>query len=129
MELVEAAEEQAWSLFACDGTVDMTTPTGKFQTRLWLGIAALERDTISQRTKAALAAKKARGERLGRPQGLPDDVVLRVIREREAGRTLQAIADGLKADGIATAQGGVWAPSNVRAVLKSQRASELRSNA
>lgn len=92
------------------------------------GFAEEERRKISERTRAALAAKKARGERLGRPQTLTDDVVLRIITERDGGRTLQAIADGLRADGIATAQGGTWAPSNVRAVLKSQRAADLRTS-
>ena len=37
---------------------------------------------------------------------------------RTAGRTLAAIADGLNADGISTAQGGrQWWPSSVRAAL------------
>jgi Recombinase len=49
---------------------------------------------------------------------LPADVRERVARERAAGRSLAAIADGLTDDQVATAQGGVrWHPSTVRHVL------------
>jgi hypothetical protein len=41
----------------------------------------------------------------------------RVRRERKAGATLQAIADGLNRDKVATGQGGkCWHPSSVRTV-------------
>lgn len=44
-------------------------------------------------------------------------MVERVRVEREAGATYQAIAEGLNADGVETAQGGrKWWPSTVRAV-------------
>jgi len=47
-------------------------------------------------------------------------VVERVVREREGGRSLRAIAQGLDADGVATAQGGKsWYASTVRSVLRS----------
>lgn len=47
-------------------------------------------------------------------------VVERVLRERSAGRTLQAIADGLTGDGVSTARGGdVWRTSTVAALLQS----------
>ena len=82
--------------------------------------AQFERRLISQRTKDALAAKRAQGVRLGRPRQLPQRVVKRIIREREQGKTLAAIAEGLNRDGVRTAQGGQrWYPSTVRAVVRS----------
>ncbi len=49
---------------------------------------------------------------------MPDDVVARIVAEREAGRTLTAIAHGLNEDGISTARGGgVWWQSTVSAAL------------
>jgi DNA invertase Pin-like site-specific DNA recombinase len=66
-----------------------------------------ERRLISQRTRDALAAKRARGERLGAAPALPLEVTRRIIAERAGGRTFQAIADGLMADGISTARGQV----------------------
>ncbi|WP_157773103.1 recombinase family protein [Rhodococcoides fascians] len=51
-----------------------------------------------------------------------------MIRQRASGTTLQAIADGLIADDIATALGGRWQPGTVRHVLNSQRAADLRAS-
>ena len=64
-----------------------------------------ERRLISQRTRDALAAKRARGERPGAAPALPLEVTRRIVIERRQGRTFQAIADGLMADGIPTARG------------------------
>jgi DNA invertase Pin-like site-specific DNA recombinase len=78
------------------------------------------REFLSRRTKEGLERARQRGARLGRPSSLPADVVGRIVRQREAGRTLQAIADGLNADEVPTAQGGrQWYPSTVAAVLRS----------
>lgn len=84
--------------------------------------AQFERRLISQRTKDALAVKKAQGVRLGRPRQLPQAVVNRILHERDDGETLTAIAEGLNQDQVPTAQGGQkWYPSTVRAVLRSGR--------
>ncbi len=64
-----------------------------------------ERRLISQRTRDALAAKRARGERLGSAPALPLEVTRRLIRECGEGRTFQAIADDLMAYGMPTARG------------------------
>jgi DNA invertase Pin-like site-specific DNA recombinase len=58
-----------------------------------------ERRLIGQRTKDALAAKRAAGVRLGRPRVIPEDVVARIIAERSSGATFRAIADSLNRDG------------------------------
>ena len=47
--------------------VDTSTPMGRFMLTMLASLAELERRIISQRTKAALEAKKARGHRLGSP--------------------------------------------------------------
>lgn len=61
--------------------------------------------------------KKAHGVRLGRPTVLAAEVVTRIVKERASGRSLQAIADGLNADGVPTAHGGSqWWPSTVAKV-------------
>jgi DNA invertase Pin-like site-specific DNA recombinase len=77
-----------------------------------------ERRLIGQRTREALAAKKAAGVRLGRPPTVPQPVVRRIQRQRARGDSLRAIADGLNEDGVPTAQGGVrWYAATVRHVL------------
>ena len=84
--------------------------------------ARFERDRISERTREALAVKRAQGVRLGRPSTLSLEVVTRIVVEREAGSSLRAIADRLTVDGMPTAQGGqAWYASTVRKVLASQQ--------
>jgi hypothetical protein len=77
-----------------------------------------KRRLIGQRTREALAAKRAQGVTLGRPRAVPQRVVDRIRRERKAGRSLAAIADDLNRDAVPTAQGGrQWWQTTVRAVL------------
>ena len=107
-----------------------------FILHLFAALAQKERAMISARTKAALAAAKARGVTLGSPElpkarksaaatikALADHHatnVLPVIREiRRAGATsLHQIADALNARGITTPRGGQWYASSVRNVLE-----------
>ncbi|GAB2736780.1 recombinase family protein [Sinomonas soli] len=126
--VMQQAMRRGWSLVSCDaGDIDMSTPTGEALAGSMLVFSQLERRLIGQRTAAALAVKRANGVRLGRPQALSDDVVRRVLEQREAGLSMAAIAAGLEADSVPTArEGSHWHASTVRAVLLSQRAAELR---
>jgi len=118
--IMAAAQKQGWGLIALDCAVDTTTPAGEAMANVLATFAQFERRLISQRTKDALAAKRAQGVRLGRPRQLPQPVVNRILDERDSGKTLSAIAEGLNQDRVPTAQGGQrWYPSTVRAVLRS----------
>jgi hypothetical protein len=71
---------------------------------------------IGERTRTALAAKRAGGWTPGRPVQTSPAVIDRIIRERLAGAGWTTIARGLEADQIPTSQGGTrWWPSAVRA--------------
>jgi DNA invertase Pin-like site-specific DNA recombinase len=98
-----------------------------FMIHIYAALAEKERAFISQRTKAALAAAKARGVRLGNPSIAKAQVagvdrvkteadrfaanVMPVIREaqRAGASSLRAIADVLNARGVRTARGEKWA--------------------
>jgi len=116
--VMATAQKQGWALVALDCAVDTTTPAGEAMANVLATFAHFERRLIGQRTRDALAAKKAAGVRLGRPRQLPAEVVERIVEERAAGATLAGIARGLNDDGVATAQGGKqWHASTVRAVV------------
>jgi DNA invertase Pin-like site-specific DNA recombinase len=109
--------------------------------RLTVGIMAMvaeeEARMISARTKAALAAKKAQGHKLGGYRlGAPkvDGTLGTAAKKRKAdefaaavgpitaalrdeGLSLRAIASALKDRGIRTPQGGAWTATAVRNVL------------
>ncbi|HET6873457.1 MAG TPA: recombinase family protein [Acidimicrobiales bacterium] len=124
--LMDRAQRRGWALIALDLGVDTSTAAGSMMASILATFAEFERRLIGERTKAALAQKRAAGVRLGRPQAVPDAVVGRIVAERAGGATLQRIADGLNADGVPTAQGGgKWWPSTVTGVLDSQAARRI----
>jgi DNA invertase Pin-like site-specific DNA recombinase len=116
--LMERARRECWAVVILDLGVDTSSPSGEMLANVLASFAQFERRLIGQRTRDALAVRRSQGVKLGRPRTTPDHVVARVARERSDGRSLARIADGLTADGIATAQGGArWYPSTVRSVL------------
>lgn len=100
----------------------------KFQLHIYAALAEQERDFISRRTKAALAAAKAKGKVLG---GLRDTTMKRnevvkrdaqrratdlqgvLLPMRQAGKSLRDIATELSRLGVKTARGGEWSAAQV----------------
>jgi DNA invertase Pin-like site-specific DNA recombinase len=120
--LIATAQQQGWALLALDCVLETTTPAGEAVATLLASFAPFERRLISQRTRAALAVKRAQGVRLGRPPTITRYALDRIRRERAAGQSLAAIANGLNADRVPTAQGGRrWYPATVRYTLNRTR--------
>jgi DNA invertase Pin-like site-specific DNA recombinase len=116
--LMKRAQDVGWNLVALDLGIDLSTPAGEFLASVMASAAQWERRIIGQRTKDALAARRAAGARLGRPRGVPSAILERIRHEREAGWTLRDIAAGLDRDQVPTSQGGSrWYASSVSAVL------------
>ena len=116
--LMEQARKKGWSIIALDLGVDTSTPSGELLASVLATFSQFERRLIGQRTREALAVKKAQGVRLGRPRSAHQAVVDRIVRERKEGRTLRAICESLTRDGIPTVRGGAtWDPSVVRRML------------
>jgi DNA invertase Pin-like site-specific DNA recombinase len=118
--LMAQAEREGWQLVVLDMAIDTTTPSGALMANVMASFAEYERRIIGARTSAAMQQLKAQGKRLGRPRVMAQDVTERIVSEREEGKTLTAIAEGLNADEVPTARGGArWYPSTVKAVLTS----------
>jgi site-specific DNA recombinase len=111
---------------------DDTTPIGRAMGALVAVFAELERETIRERTRTALAYKRERGEVYSRfaPFGyrkradhlLPDPKALETVRSifsmRKGGATLRAIAASLTEQHIRSPQGQpTWSPETVRLIL------------
>lgn len=115
--LMQRSQRKGWNLVALDLGVDTSTPSGEMMANVLAVFAQFERRLIGQRTREALAAKRAAGVRLGRPETLPGSVRRRIVRARGRGDTYRKIAARLNADGVPTAQGGAcWYPATVRGV-------------
>jgi DNA invertase Pin-like site-specific DNA recombinase len=125
--LLEAGVEVRFAdLPAIDG------PTGRFMLQQMASVAELEAGLISTRTKAALAAAKARGTKLGRNRGAkPQRAAGRAFLERRArarakdlapalaeivsdgAKSLCEIAQTLNERGIPTARSSSWTATQV----------------
>jgi hypothetical protein len=116
---------------------------------LYAALAEKERRLISERTKAALAAKKAQGAKLGNPHDLAtagargrrmqvaaaDEFVaglvplVRAIQNTGA-ETLEAITGALNERGVRPARGTRWYVSSVSNLLsRAQKLAEVRVHA
>ncbi|MCR8633917.1 recombinase family protein [Paenibacillus radicis (ex Xue et al. 2023)] len=67
IELSEVLEDRSIELISIRDNIDTTTAVGRAMFRMLAVIAELERDIISERTLAGLAAARARGRKGGRP--------------------------------------------------------------
>jgi len=116
-EIMAKAQAGHWNIVALDLGIDLSTAAGEFMASVMASAAQWERRIIGQRTKDALAVKRAQGVRLGRPATLPAEVVERIVAAHKAGAGWSAIARDLNAAGVPTGHGGArWWPSAVRAV-------------
>jgi DNA invertase Pin-like site-specific DNA recombinase len=133
------ARNAAFLLTLRDSGVEFVAADMPDANRLTVGIMALvaedEAERISQRTKAALAAAKARGVKLGgiRSWEAVNTSISRrtcaadkhaasvapiIMEIRAAGiSSLEGIAQALQARGIPTARGGRWRAQTVRNVI------------
>jgi DNA invertase Pin-like site-specific DNA recombinase len=124
--LLDRAKRKGWTVAVLDADVDTASPSGEFLVNVLASAAQYERRIIGARTRDALAQRRREGVRLGRPSNLPSALVARIVREREAGQSLRAIAQSLNSEGVRTAHGGTaWYASTVRQVLLGQDALAL----
>jgi DNA invertase Pin-like site-specific DNA recombinase len=111
-----------------------------FMLHLYAALAEKERRLISERTRAALASRKANGTKLGNPGDVSQAAakgravtmaeadrfaaaVLPIVQDiQRAGITsYRALGEALNRRGIRTARGGRWQVSNVRNLLARAR--------
>ena len=72
--LIEELDKKGVILKSLREGVDYSTPTGKLVTQILVSVAEMERNMISERTKAGLEAAKNSGKQLGRPSKIPSEV-------------------------------------------------------
>ena len=116
--VMAAAQQQSWALVALDVNVDTTTPAGEAMANVMATFAQFERRLIGQRTREALAVKRADGVRLGRPPEITEEIAARIRTMRAEGATLRQIAATLTDAEVPTARGGTeWKPATIARVL------------
>ena len=120
------------TLLSVADQIDTRTAGGRLVLNVLVSVAQWERETIAERTKAALDHKKAIGEFTGgtRPFGfevagtrlvaLPheQEAITLILDLRDQGQTLREIAAELTTRGIETKRGGRWHIQTVKNILE-----------
>jgi DNA invertase Pin-like site-specific DNA recombinase len=121
--ILDRAQKVGWSLVVLDlggGELDTSSAAGRLAARMLMEVMQWEREVISERTRAGLAAAKARGTRLGRPSTVPGKVLARVAALAHQGLSTRAVAERLNSEAVPgpAGQGSRWYSSSVSRVLR-----------
>jgi len=118
-QLVAEARDLGASLYAADGGWQVRRgEDASAALPVLMGVAEMERQMISRRTKEGLAAARAKGVRLGRrPENVGRAAQL-AVQWRRQGMTLQDIADQLEAWGLRTGRGNAYTGSTVYTMIQ-----------
>jgi len=120
LQLIQLVDECGATLHSITESLNTQSPTGRFTMRIICALGEMERDQLSERTRAALQFKRSQGERLGRPRhGLkvvdgelvedPDKVYIRtrVFALRAEGYTVRQISEALAREGYSVSKSRV----------------------
>lgn len=135
-ELMEMFNRRGASLVSVAESLDTGSAAGRLVLNVMTAVSQWEREAVGERTRDALACKKAKGQRVGTvPFGyrvdcdgrnlVADDSEQGLLAEmkqlRNSGRSLQCIADSLNARGSRTRRGTAWRHQYVRNALRAAR--------
>jgi len=132
LDMAERLDRAGADLVSLSEKIDTTNAAGKMVFRMLAVLAEFERDLTAERTKAALAFKRANGEAYGEiPYGYrragdrlvsdPDAqrAVNLILELRAGGLSYRLIAAELEARGVPTAKGSTtWNPGTVQRIAR-----------
>lgn len=94
LEIVEVINDRGAEFISLSERLDTSSPGGRLIFHVFAAIAEFERDMIVERTKAGLAAARARGRQGGRPRKWADqDILMMKLLMLEPDRDVRAICD------------------------------------
>lgn len=135
LAIAERLQRADADLVSMSEKLDTTSAAGKMMFRMLAILAEFERDLVSERTSAAMAHKRAKGERIsGRipygydlhedgiqllPNATEQNALALIRRLRAEGHTLQSIADELQRRGYLTKTGNrTWTTCTILKLTK-----------
>lgn len=96
VRVVDALRERGAHLRSLRESIDTTTAAGRMVFGIFGALAEYERAMIQERTAERLAAKKRRGERVGRKPKLTPSQVALALRELDGGASSATVARNLR---------------------------------
>lgn len=136
LEMVERMDKAGVALHSISERLDSQSAIGRFVVRTLASLAEMERDLVSERTVAALAEKRARGQKTGGscPFGYrveeaggvkmlvadsTEQMIIARIHDLQAdGYSFRQIARELTREGYRTKSGCEWSAVQVSRILK-----------
>lgn len=128
--LLDLFKRKDVSLSSVSESLDTSSASGKMVVQMIGVIAEWERDTIAERTLAALSVKRSKGEKLGgivpygwkaakgklSPNPKEHSVLSGILEARSEGRGYADIAAGLNQMGVKPREGARWYASTIRSI-------------
>lgn len=133
-DLVDRCEREGWYMLSITESIDTSSANGRMMVNMITLFSQWERETISERTRVAMAHKQEQGEYIG--GGVPFGLALvdggkvepkeeeqtiihraRAIRAAAPSLSLRAIGDRLHQEGLRPRNGGPWAAQQVKRLL------------
>ena len=138
LAIADQLERAGADLVSLSENIDTTSAAGRMVFRMLAVLAEFERDLVAERTRCAMASKRARRERTsGRiPFGwkLGDDgvhlveqakeqtILARILELRAGGLSYRAIGAELTRHGMRPRSGAAWSPKVLRDICKREGA-------
>jgi DNA invertase Pin-like site-specific DNA recombinase len=116
--LLERSRKKGWAIISLDLQLDTSTAVGQCIAHVLCSFAQMERQLISERTKAGLAVVKSRGVQLGHKSTVPSETKNRIAQLREAKVSWRNITNILNAEKVPAPSGKVWHTTSVVRVAK-----------
>jgi site-specific DNA recombinase len=134
LALADQLERAGANLASLSESLDTSTPVGRMFFQLMSVLSEFERNQLRQRTTSAMSHLRQHNKRISykiplgydlakdgstlQPNQREQNVISRIVEQRQAGMTLSAIAHSLADDKVATKQGGQWKPNTVLAIIR-----------
>ena len=135
LSIAEKLEARGADLVSLSERIDTSTASGKMVFRMMAVLSEFERDLVVERTTEALAHKKINNKKYAPvPYGYKEvngslvevnreaRVVREILKRREQGHTLRAIANDLNRRRVKAKKGGKWYASTIRYLIQRQAA-------
>lgn len=98
IEVITALRDAGIGFQSLQEQIDTTSAGGRFYFHMLAALAEFERELISERTRAGMAAARRRGQHVGRPRKLTDGEIERAREIIAGGATRRATAATLGVD-------------------------------
>jgi DNA invertase Pin-like site-specific DNA recombinase len=130
LEIADRLDRADADLVSLSESIDTTNAAGRMLFRMLAVLAEFERDLVGERTRCAMASKRARNENTGgripfgfrlasdgvhlEPAPLEQAIAERILDLRRGGLSFRAIGASLALQGVAPRTGRTWSPKVLR---------------